>query len=324
MEIKVYKTYEISAALWERIAEGFRRSFNMEMPVEQLKNSFCIRNKFGYGYHVVALADNGEVAGYSVDSPSYYKDDIKMVVCGSSFVCPEYRRTNEFLFWDMMQVLSKEVAKEGFQVSLGVPNQNAIEFSTKIFKAKHIGDLNYYLLPLRVSKCIGKPALRFLDPLSVVFAYCHVWLHSGLSALFDCKEKKVKYELLTDEEDLQARFKGPYKHVVKKDMSAYYRVCDEDGKKVVYLMDFRERGERAARSLGFALRRIIRSEHPDAVLFVGFLRMTQAFLLKVPKKFEPKRLPLTYVVISKADRERLADLADIGNWNFSLMNFDVR
>ena len=62
----------------------------------------------------------------------------------------------------------------------------------------------------------------------------------------------------------------------------------------------------------------------DMILFVGFLHMKQCALFKCPKRFVPKRLPLTYYVLNKADREQYSDMKDSKNWDFSLINFDVR
>jgi hypothetical protein len=99
---------------------------------------------------------------------------------------------------------------------------------------------------------------------------------------------------------------------------------NEDGVKAVYLMDFRCGNKRTYRSLVKALREIQSREDVDMILFVGFLHLTQFGLIKCPKRFVPKRLPLTYYVLNKTDREKYADMQDANNWNFSLINFDAR
>jgi hypothetical protein len=324
MEIKVFKTYEITDDLWEKIAEGFRESFLVETTAKQLKNSFCIRNQLGYGYHAVALTEDGDVAGYNVFSPTFYKNGIKVVVSGSTYVRPKYRRTNELLFMDMIKVLRKEAAEEGYHIDIGVPNNNSRHFSLRVLKTRYIGDLDYFILPYKVSKCINKPSLNFIDTIISVMLRLHLFLQSIWTLLFNAKEKEVKYEMLTEPEDLTARFKGPYNHIEHNGIDAYYRVQYEDGKKVVYIMDFREKGIRTARSLNHSVRTIIKKEQPDAVLFVGLLRLRQCSLFKVPQSKVPKPLPIVYYVLDKENKDCYSDMDDINNWNFSLMNFDVR
>lgn len=309
--------------MWEKIAEGFRESFNVNTTAEQLKNAFCVRNPLGYGFHAVALTEEGDVAGYNVFSPTFYSDGIKAVVSGSTYVRPQYRN-NEFLFLDMIKTLRKYAAENGYQIDIGVPNHNSRKFSAKVLKTKYVGDLDYYLLPYKVSKCLNKPALRLLDPVIAGVLRCHLWFQAIWASVANSREKDVKYKMLTSEEDLCARFKGPYHHIVKNDCQAYYRIVNEDGKNAVYLMDFRENSERTAKALNYALRTIVKLEHPDAVLFVGWLRLSQCSLFKVPKKKEPKPLPLVYYILDKENKELYSDMEDVNNWNFSLMNFDVR
>ena len=324
MEIKVYKTYEITEELWQKIADGFIESFERNVSPDRLRNSFCTHNPLGYGYHAVAMAENGEVAGYNVFSPTFYKGNIKVVVSGSTYVRPQYRNESMFIFLNMMRSLRKVVISDGFNVEVGVPNNNSRDFAAKMLKLKYVGDLNYYILPCKISKCLNKPFLRFVDSFVPCILYFHLWVQKLWSSLFNTKEKEVKYEIESSEEYLKARFKGNYKHIKKGDIESYYCLYDEDGKNTAYLMDFREKGKRSSRSLNYAVRTIQSNEHPDAILFVGLLRLKQFSLFKVPKKFEPKPLSLTYYVLNNEDTERFSDMDDMSNWNFSLMNFDVR
>lgn len=323
MRIEILKTYEISDDIWEKIAEGFIESFHVETTAERMKNAFCVRNPLGYGYHAVAFTEDGDVAGYNVFSPTFYNDGIKAVVSGSTYVRPKYRN-NEMLFLDMIKALRKCAVENGFHVDVGVPNHNSRNFSAKVLKTKYVGDLDYYVLPYCISKCINKPYLKILDPFAKGILHCHLWLQSFWTALSNAREKKVKYEMLTTSENLHARFKGSYQHICKGNMEAYYRVTDEDGKKAIYLMDFREQGERTSKSLNYAVSTIVKNEHPDAVLFVGWLRLKQLTLFKVPKNKVPKPLPLVFYVLDKNYKDQFADMEDANNWNFSLMNFDVR
>ena len=89
-------------------------------------------------------------------------------------------------------------------------------------------------------------------------------------------------------------------------------------------MDCRAQGKKSYKVLVDASREIIKKEHPDAVLYVGFMHFPQCLMIKLPKKMVPKRLPLTCYVLNKERETQFSDVANPDNWNFSLMNFDVR
>lgn len=324
MEVKVLKTFEISDSLWKQIAEGFTESFERPCSAEALKTGFCVQNKLGYGYHALALSDEGELMGFNTFSPVFYKKGLKSVVSGSTFVRKKFR-SNDLLFMDLMQALRKRVKDDGYLFEVGVPNHNSRNFAAKILKCKYIGDLNYYILPVHILKCIGRTSFYFMDYLNHIFVYIYVMLMMMFSTIVNTKEKVVKYELETDEEYWRARFdERRYSRYKKGNFHAYYRMYNEDGIKTAYLMDFREGDRRTFRALSKAVHTILKKEDVDAILFVGFLRMLQGVLIKAPRRFIPKPLPLTYYILNKADKSKFGDMDNVDNWNFSLMNFDVR
>lgn len=87
------------------------------------------------------------------------------------------------------------------------------------------------------------------------------------------------------------------------------------------MLDAEENGRRTFRAFVKAVRAIL-SEKVDIVLYVGPIGFFQTLLLKVPKRFEPKLLPMTCDLIS--EDERYKDMYDIRNWDFGLKNYDVR
>lgn len=324
--IKVYKTFEIDDSLWQQIADGFNESFEgHNATIDTLKNGFAIRNQWGYAYHAVAFDDNtGDVMGFNTYTPNLYKNQIKVFIAGSTFVREKYRK-DIFIFYDMISALKERGIEDGFQVGLGVPNHNSLDYSIKFLGATLIGFLDYYLLPRNVSKCLHKPWLSSINWLTRCMADLYVKLQILFSKIWNTVETESKYTLVVDDEYLKDRFADPcYLKYQEKSFLAYFRIFEEDGAKVAYLMDFRENGIRTKRALAQTVHYIIKSAHPDAILFVGLLRLKQHVLLRTPKRFIPKPLPLTYGYFKKSDKERFEDMKDINNWNFSLMNFDVR
>jgi hypothetical protein len=164
-----------------------------------------------------------------------------------------------------------------------------------------------------------------MDWFSGVFSRVYVSCQVLLSFLFNSEEKEAKYSLVVNEEFYKVRFSNSiYQKYVESNYFAYYHLVDEDGIKTAYVMDFREKDKRTKRALAKTVKHIVGKEQVDAILYVGFLRLSQHVLFKVPKKFVPKPLPLTYSVFDKSKKEDFSDMADKNNWDFSLMNFDVR
>ena len=322
--IKVYRTFEIDDNLWRQITIGFNESFDLDIDEKSLRTGFCTSNPLGYAFHAVAFSDNGDVMGYNTFTPTFYKNDIKILVSGSSFVRKKYRK-DIFIFYDMVIALREIGEKEGFHVTVGVPNKNSREYALKILKNKHIADLDYYILPFNISKCIKKPFLKPLDFFNRVYAMTHIAVQNIWTKCFNQAEKDVKYTLITDEKGLEVRFKSSiYKRYKDGVFSAYYRIVLENKANAVYLMDFRENGKRTRLSLCKAVKFIFKQEKPDIILFVGFLHLPQSVLFKVPRKLVPKPLPMTCYILDKTNEQRFSDMSNANNWNFSLMNFDAR
>ena len=323
--IKILKTFEIDDILWEQIAAGFNESFDRNVTVESLKNGFCVSNQRGYAFHAIAINDEtGDIMAFNTYTPTFYKNGLNAMVSGSTFVKQKYRK-DIFIFYDMVLALRERAKEEGFAVEIGVPNENSKEYGKVLLKDRYVADLDYYILPRNISKVLGKPALRYLDCLSRFMCTLYLSMQYLLSLVCNYKEKEPKFALITDEEFYCARFKSSaYIKYKNHKYTAYYKVEDEDGKKVAYLFDFKHENIRTRKALTKAVWHIYHHEKPDAILFVGFLWLRQFTLLPVPNKFVPKPLPLTYYVLDKKRKEEFKDMDEKNNWNFSLMNFDVR
>ena len=325
MKIQILKTFEIEDSLWERIVQGFNESFDRNVTVEAFKTGFCVSNQLGYGLHAIAFDDeSGDIMAFNTYSPTFYKGSLNMMVSGSTYVKPKYRK-DIFLFYDLLTALRKRAKEEGYVVEIGIPNHNSRDYAKKLLKTQYVADLDYYILPRNVSVAIGKPSFRVFDGVFRLFFNIHLLIQGALSSVFNYKEKDAKYSLITDEEYYGARFKSPaYSKYESGDYLGFYKMEDEDGKKVAYVFDFRCSSIRTQKALTMLVRYIFRNEKPDAILFVGFLHLKQFTLIKVPQRYIPKPLPLTYYVLDKTRKEEFKDMDDKNNWDFGLMNFDVR
>lgn len=325
MIIQILKTFEIEDSLWERIVQGFNESFDRNVTVEAFKSGFCVSNQWGYAFHAIAFDDEtNDIMAFNTYTPTFYKDGLNMMVSGSTYVKPAYRR-DIFLFYDLLTALRNRARKEGFVAEIGIPNHNSRDYAKKLLKTQYVADLDYYILPRNLSVSIGKPSLHVFDGVFRLLFNVHLFIQGALSSAFNNSEKETKYSLITDEDFYQARFKSPsYSRFISGDYLGFYKMEDEDGKQVAYVFDFKCNGVRTRKALTKLVHHIFKSEKPDAILFVGFLRLRQFTLLKVPRKLIPKPLPLTYFILDKSRKEEFKDMDEKRNWNFGLMNFDVR
>ena len=315
-KVTIKLTNEIDDGLWQKIADGFNESFDAQVTVSHLKNGWYVSNPWGYSYHAIISDENDELMAFNSFAPMRYDDGIKVVVSGSTYVRKKFRK-NVMLMASMFKALRERVAQDGFDMQVGVPNHNSVKYALKINKEKLVDDLSYYVLPITLSKTLGKSLPGFVDTLWHVFLKLHLMFNGVFSSLFNTKERK--------RQSFNSRFtSSAYKKVNLGETRFSYRIYPEDGKTVAYLMDSRQNGVKTYKSMVKACRYITTHEKADAVLYVGFMNLKQALLIKLPPKMAPKRLPLVYYILNEKDNEKFSGIENPDNWSFSLMSFDVR
>jgi len=326
MEINIYKTYEIDDYLWNSIADGFNQSFEAH-PVTTNDLRLQYRsNTYGYSFHAVCT-DGEKVVGFNTIAPYIYKhngENVLLGLSGSTFVIKEYRN-DIFIFHDMYQALKAYCVKENMISFLGVPNENSYMYSIKFLKCKEIFTLSYYILPLNISRIIGKKNIFLVNFTSKIYALLVILLNGLAKTIWNSKERSVPYQISLENSFHSSRLASNYyKNIIKKNIKIWYRVVDENGIKTAYIMDFRQKDEKTLKALWFAVWSIFWKEKADVIMYVGTMNLKQAILTKVPAKFEPKRLPLTYNLLKINDPKIYKDIENPKNWDFSLLNLDVK
>ena len=327
MKIKICKTHEITTSEWEGIVQGFSQSFDRKGSVEK-KKSYYSGNIFGYSYHAIALSDN-KVVGHTTVIPSVYQingQDQIVGLSGGTFVIKEFRK-NAGLFKQMYVGLREACNKEKMIAILGVPNKNSFRYSIKILKKKHIGNLNYYLLPLRPANLMGLKKLAFfINPVSVFIAKLYIVLFLGFSRLFNPKEQKTPYFIKLTPEFIRYRLKNGYENFLNhKGISSFFKIDNENGKKIAYLMEFNNNGIQDLKSLSLVIWQLINNHKIDTIVWIGTLRLRPRPLIKLPQFLEPKPLPLTSEILPYGRSIVNEDsFHNFRNWKFSLINFDVK
>ncbi|MDE6005937.1 MAG: hypothetical protein K2G67_00045 [Muribaculaceae bacterium] len=323
--IRILKTDEITNDLWEKICDGYKICFNVDHTPARLKETFS-KTITGYTLHAVKMTADGKLMGHNYFQPRPYKykgKDVVIAVSGGTFVIPEYRK-DIFIFKDLFKALCNEAEKRGWIAQIGVPNENSFKYSVKIIKDKYIGDLGYYILPIHAGKAL-KRNNRILDKLSAVYSNIANKLNLGIVSLFNFKEKDVPLHINENDHFLSLRLSDPsYVHIRKGNYRGTYRMYNEEGILTAYILRFDENGKRSAKALAYIVDTILKQESPDAILYIGTLNIKQAILTKVPKKFVPHALTVTVSLLDKEDKELAEILSSLSNFDYGLLNFDVR
>lgn len=323
-EIVILKTNEISDDIWEQIRHGYEVCFDSKESIEGFKQFFS-ESITGYSIHALKFTKDGKLMGHNYYQPRPYKLQGRDVICavsGGTFVLPEYRK-DMFIFHDLIKALNKYGKEQGWLAQIGVPNENSFTYAIKINKEKHVGDLHYYLLPIHAGKILKKSS--FIDSLSGLYSRCIAKLAYYSSFLFNFKEKEALLRINDTEQFLNVRLANPeYRTVQKGDLTATYRLFDEDGIKTAYLIHVSQNGRRSNKALTYAVNEILKREKVDAILYIGTLNVKQFILTKVPKKFVPHQLPVMVSVFDKKDEQLKEVLSSLSNFDFGLLNFDVR
>ena len=322
--ISIKLTHEIDENLWQKIVDGFNESFDSSLTLDGIRNGWYVLNPWGYAYHAIVMDENEELMAFNSFAPMKYNNGLNVVVSGSTFVRKKYRK-NVMLMASMFNALRDRVAQDGFDIQVGVPNHNSVKYALKINKEKLIDDLVYYVLPISLSKTLGKQLPGFVDALWLSLMKLNLMLNVVFSSIFNTKERTRQFSCDVSDDSFEKRFNNPvYKKIHFGKTRFAYRVYPEDGKQVAYLLDCRENGVKSYKSLVKACRYIVANEKVDAILYVGFMHLKQCMLVKLPKKMVPKRLPLVYFVLNEKDKEKFSGIDIAENWCFSLMSFDVR
>lgn len=324
--IVVLKTHDLSENDWKQIEEGFNASFEAQWNVERMK-PFYSSTFLGYSYHALDRDENGKLRGYNSLLPCEYDYDSKRIIVGVSggtFVKKEFRK-DVFIFKHLMDALFAFCREEGMAMKVGVPNHNSFKYALVMNKAKLVGYLDYYILPIRAFDFLSQKWLRPLNVFTLGYSYFMLMVSSLVGQCgFRSTPKKIEISVGENFYDFRFRCKSVYKECKKGQITGFYRRYVERGCNVAYIMDFRENGQKTLRALNFVARQILFKEHGlSAILYVGTINVSQPLLIKLPAKIQPQKLPLTINVIN-GDKGLEENALHMKNWEFSLLNFDVR
>jgi len=324
MEIKVCKTNELSDFELTTYTDSFNAVFDRGFDVAFFKRKYSgtFRNN---SYHSLLLNDSGEVVGGCSAMPMQYLKNNQQISIGLAvdvFIREEYR-TDPLMLRKLYTNLKKYAENENIIAVIAVPNATSYSYWKNVVKWEDIGLIPYWIIPVKVGNLLKK--YPFINPLSSLFFKFWISLNYLFSFLTNSKKKKSLYQPVQNEYFYCKRFEEPcYHKIVKNDIVAYYRVVEEDDVITTYLFEAKAKDNVTFKALAVAVKEIMNKENTDIIMYVGPLRLFQTLFLKVPCKFEPKKLTMTCDFIDKNNKEHFFDMLSYSNWDFGLINYDVR
>ena len=324
MDIRVCRSVDWTGRDWESYCESFNEVFHREFTVDYFRHKYLSVYR-GYACHALLYSEEGMVVGGMTVIPCYYRRDGERFVNGLAmdvFICESYR-SDPLMLRRMYKKLILLLEEEHVVAVIAVPNATAYPYWKNVVKWKVVGIINYWALPVRMGRILGKTGLAetFLNACSRF--YClSLSLITFLCSFIDTKDRSYRYRICADDPYYVSKFDGKDYHRGEDGVISYlYKLEDENGVKTGYLLDAEESGGRSFKAIRKAVSMILRQD-VDLVLYVGKLSFFQTLLMKMPRKLEPKLLPFTCDLISKD--ERYKDMLNFEFWDFGLRNYDVR
>lgn len=324
MEIKVCKTTEWSEKEWTSYVYGFNEVFHKNYSVSYLKDKYLSVYK-GYACHAILISDEGDVVGGVTVLPCYYYRNTEKIIVGLAcdvFIREAYR-IDPLMLRRLYKKLKVLLEAEGIVAVIAVPNATAYPYWKNVVKWKDVGYINYWMLPVRAGNILKKRGI--IGGIINFTSLCYCGLVCGVSyltSMLGTKDRTYKYRVCNEDPYYIGKFNNSsYVKYKNGNLQYIYKLEDEEGVKTAYLFNAEEKGTRTFKAYLKAVKDIL-SNKVDLVLYVGKLGFSQTLFVKVPKRIEPKLLPLTCDFLSKDDK--YADMLDINNWDFGLKNYDVR
>ncbi len=317
MEIIFKKTTELTEIEKNQICQLFFRVFSKEMSIQHFINKFQ-NTLSGFSYHGLMINDNSIVGCYSVIPYRY-------MICGESHILglsvdtmiDQDFRGSPFNLKKMAQLVYSKLELDNIPFVFGFPNENVYLVRKKILKWKDIGELDFFILPLKVGALWNR--LKFLNPIG----YMACQLLNLFSNFTSNAQTKFPIEKIIDDQFNSHRYDLGYDKVeLSGGGYCLYKRYEEDGIDVSYIIDV---VPLTKNMISLAVKAVSGHEagKSDVIIYIGKLPFTPVNLIKVPKRFHPKPVRLSgKMIIPNIIDDKI--IFDINNWNVNLSNYDVR
>jgi hypothetical protein len=309
-------TSELTASDWDQLSTLFNVSFSRSEHPEWFRQKYRSAVDGVPCTHGMMINDSGEIVGAMTVIPFNYVYFKKPVVFGNLvdlMIHPGYRK--DILNFKRIYDKLVSAVKDQVYFVYAVPNPNSFLYFVKVLQWKEIGQLNYYLWPVKISRLLKLPAVADLlfSPVSLVV--------QQVLFPFSDSVQEAGIEKINDQQYISYRFSSDYNTIIDGGKKAWYRIYDEDGIKTAYIVDA---DPMEKRWLSKVVRKIAARERQciDLVMYVSNTHLGIPNLIKTPARFQPRTLTL----IGKVLNSQFVDdrIFSMLNWRFNLSDFDVR
>jgi len=311
------RTCELSRLEKEQFCLLFARVFPGTLSLAEFDRKYLC-TPLGYSHHGLMLADDALIGAYNL-IPYTYNYFGMPVLFGLSvdLMIAEDHRGGPFNLLRMAMMAESAVARDGVAFVFGFPNQNAYEFTRRVLGWADIGRLNFYVLPWNIGAVV--PRLGWSNVLS------RTAVRGILSVPRLTRQTRGDFaiEKASDACFNRHRYDGQHNLIrLHGDGTCVYRICREDERmRVAFLIDVMPLTPKCFTAAVRAVHRAA-AHHADVLLYVGRLPFRPGGCLRVPSRWEPRRIRMCGKIL----RREMVDerVLDIANWNVNLSNFDVR
>ena len=318
MKFEVITSNNLSDTRLNNYVDKFNSIFKTSYDLNYFKRKY-LSSTFGFSFHSF-LVHNNKIQGACTAIPYEYKINSKSeIICLAVdvFIDESFRNKNPFTLLKMYHYLKQKLLSYDVKAVLAVPNDNAYMYWKTNVKWKDLKQLNYYIflnkIPTKIlnTSFIGKLTYHFLK-------FFNRFFYNGIHS----KENLKPINIIKNNFFEKSRYCGNQIIFSNNEFYFTYSIVNEKNIKTCYLIDHScvKNGISNIESLDFALRNIVQFDI-HLVIFVGEIFYNQKYLIKVPKFLEPKKLNL---MIDLLDKNFETVLLNPKNWNFGLLNFDVR
>lgn len=320
MTIDCKKTIELTDIEIEQFCQSYKKTLgSSEKTVETFKNEY-LHSALGYSFHVLLKNEEGTVVGGYSAIPFYYyiKGEKKIVAPGADFMIEKEYRNDIRNVIGLIKNTESFLRANGVVCLYAIPNEYSYALNIRLMRMKPIATLDMFVLPRKVGGL--KPALKWLNPLSVLFCKILLWLSNLYCGK---KEHDVSiYRVRPDFEEYRYKWHKPedYRIYKDKDVMCAWKLSEVRGIKACFLMDVYPYSSYA---FAKAVREMVRNEkkNADAFIFVGNMPVPQCSMIKIPQKLQPKEFKFVGKVI---DREQFTDeqMLNVRDWDVNVSSFD--
>lgn len=311
------KTNELTQTERSRICSLFEQVFEKEFSLRQFERKYDAPVG-GTSYHGLTLSENGKIVGCTATIPFSFDSFGEEKVFGlvvDSMIDPAYRKSI-FALKKMFDQSAELMNNDGVSFVFAVPNDNAYQYWMKVAGWKDIGNLDYFVLPIRIGAV--KRRLRVLNLLSSSFAKL-INLPPVQGSVISKERFPIAKSMNND--FLEYRYDAGYKTLKLGEGSfAYYRVYDEQGVRTAFIIDVfpltKQNVEKTVKAVHAGEKSNI-----DIIVYVGNLGFRPRNLFPTPARLAPRILRLCGRKIDDALDDRVFEM---DNWRYNLADLDVR